>query len=58
MAGQRFRVGMIGLWPRRTRAAQAHIPAPRALADAFEIAGVANSSRAGAPVDNVVAIFY
>lgn len=48
MADQRLRVGIIGLQPERSWAALAHVPALRALADRFEIAGVANSSRASA----------
>lgn len=48
MTQRRYRVGIVGLQPGRSWAARAHIPALRALADRFEIAGVANSSRASA----------
>jgi predicted dehydrogenase len=48
MARKRFRVGIVGLQPGRSWAARAHVPALRALADDFEIAGVANTSRASA----------
>lgn len=48
MAGKRFKVGIVGLQPGRSWAARAHIPALRALPDDFEIAGVANTSRASA----------
>ena len=40
----RFRVGIVGLSPSRGWAMAAHIPALRALADDYEIAGVANTS--------------
>ncbi len=48
MARKRFRVGIVGLQPGRSWAARAHIPALCALAADFEIAGVANTSRASA----------
>jgi predicted dehydrogenase len=48
MPKHRYRVGIVGLEPGRSWAANAHIPALRALADDFEIVGVANSSRASA----------
>lgn len=48
MAEGRFRVGIVGLQPGRSWASRAHIPALRALPDDFEIAGVANTSRASA----------
>lgn len=48
MAKKRFRVGIVGLQPGRSWAARAHVPALRALPDDFEIAGVANTSRASA----------
>lgn len=48
MAGNRFRIGIVGLQPGRSWASRAHVPALRALADDFEIAGVANTSRASA----------
>ena len=48
MVERRFRVGIVGLQPGRSWAARAHIPALRALADTYEIAGVANTSRASA----------
>ena len=48
MAGQRFRVGIVGLKPGRGWAVQAHIPALRALSETFEIVGVANTNRASA----------
>jgi predicted dehydrogenase len=48
MAERPFRVGIVGLEPKRSWAARAHIPALRALAGDFEIVGVANSSRASA----------
>lgn len=48
MSGQRLKVGIVGLQPGRGWAARAHIPALRALSDTFEIAGVANTSRASA----------
>jgi predicted dehydrogenase len=40
----RFRVGIVGLSPSRGWAMAAHVPALRALADDFEITGVANTS--------------
>jgi len=43
-----LRVGIVGLEAGRSWAARAHIPALRALADDYEIAGVANTSRASA----------
>ena len=48
MADHRFRVGIVGLQPGRSWAARAHIPALRALANDYEITGVANSSLASA----------
>ncbi|MFL9965055.1 Gfo/Idh/MocA family oxidoreductase [Paraburkholderia sediminicola] len=45
---KRFRVGIVGLSAERGWATTAHIPALRALADVFEIAGVANTSLASA----------
>lgn len=48
MGKQRFGVGIIGVQPGRSWAAVAHVPALRALADDFEIVGVANSSQASA----------
>ena len=50
MPRQRFRIGIVGLEPGRSWAARAHIPALRALAEDFEIIGVANSSKASAQV--------
>ncbi|MFK4445364.1 putative dehydrogenase [Caballeronia udeis] len=41
---KRSRVGIVGLSAERGWATMAHIPALRALADVFEIAGVANTS--------------
>ena len=43
-----FRVGIVGLSSERGWASTAHIPALRALTDAYEIAGVANTSLASA----------
>jgi predicted dehydrogenase len=48
MAEQRLRVGIVGLQPGRSWAARAHIPALRAMANQYEIIGVANSSCASA----------
>lgn len=48
MPGQRFKVGIVGLQPGRSWAARAHVPALRALSEAFEIVGVANTSRVSA----------
>jgi predicted dehydrogenase len=48
MSARRFKVGIVGLQPGRSWAARAHIPALRALSDTFEIAGVANTSKASA----------
>lgn len=48
MTRQRFRVGIVGLQPGRSWAARAHVSALRALSETFEIAGVANTSRASA----------
>ena len=48
MAAQQFRVGIVGLQPPRSWAARAHVPALASLPGHFEIAGVANSSRASA----------
>jgi predicted dehydrogenase len=44
----RLRVGIIGLRAGQGWAAKAHLPALRALPQVFEVAGVANSSRASA----------
>ncbi|AUW60125.1 gfo/Idh/MocA family oxidoreductase [Sphingobium sp. SCG-1] len=44
MKNKRLGVGIIGLQPGRSWASRAHIPALRALADRFDIIGVANSS--------------
>lgn len=41
---RRLRVGIVGLQPGRSWGALAHVPALRALADEFEIVGVANTS--------------
>jgi len=48
MPVRRFKVGIVGLQPGRSWAARAHVPALRALSDTFEIAGVANTSKASA----------
>jgi predicted dehydrogenase len=48
MSAQRLNVGLIGLEPGRSWAARAHLPALNALADQFEVFGVANSSLASA----------
>ncbi len=48
MTDHRIRVGIVGLTAGRSWASIAHVPALRAQADIFEIAGVANSSRASA----------
>jgi predicted dehydrogenase len=48
MSARRFKVGIVGLQPGRSWAARAHIPALRALSGQFEIAGVANTSKASA----------
>lgn len=48
MARQRFGVGIVGVEPGRSWAARSHIPALRALADTFDIAGVANTTKASA----------
>ncbi|ALN71857.1 Gfo/Idh/MocA family protein [Aureimonas sp. AU20] len=48
MTKQPFRVGIVGLQPGRSWAARAHLPALQALPEDFEIAGVANTSRASA----------
>jgi predicted dehydrogenase len=48
MTEQRFRVGIVGLQPRRSWAARAHVPALRALYENYEIVGVANTSLASA----------
>ncbi|MFO1193633.1 MAG: Gfo/Idh/MocA family oxidoreductase [Rhodoferax sp.] len=45
---RRLRVGIAGLQPGRSWAARAHVPALRALSGLYEIAGVANTSRARA----------
>ena len=46
MTHRRLRVGIVGLHAGRSWASVAHVPALRALSDSFEIAGVANASRA------------
>lgn len=46
MTENRFRVGIVGVEPGRSWAAHAHIPALRALPEMFEIAGIANTSKA------------
>jgi predicted dehydrogenase len=48
MTGRRYKVGIVGLQPGRSWAARAHVPALRTLSDTFEIAGVANTSKASA----------
>lgn len=48
MQQQRFRVGIVGLQPGESWAAQAHLPALRALPDDYEVLGVANTSLASA----------
>jgi len=48
VARRRWGVGIVGLQPGRSWAAIAHLPALRALAEDFEIVGVANTSRASA----------
>jgi len=48
MAERRLRVGIVGLQPGRSWAARAHVPALRSLADDFEIAGVANTTKKSA----------
>lgn len=48
MTKKTWKVGIVGLQPARSWAARAHVPALRALGDRFEVAGVANSSRASA----------
>lgn len=48
MSNKRLRVGIIGVQPGRSWAARSHIPALKALSDTFEIAGIANTSRASA----------
>lgn len=48
MTAQRFRVGIVGLQAPRSWAARAHLPALASLPGLFEVAGVANSSRASA----------
>lgn len=48
MAKKRLGVGIVGLQPGRSWAAVAHLPALRALAEDYEIIGVANSSRESA----------
>lgn len=42
----KIRVGIVGLQPDQRWAARAHLPALRALADTYEVVGVANSSLA------------
>lgn len=48
MSDHRLRVGIVGLTAGRSWASVAHVPALRALADTFEIVGVANSSHSSA----------
>lgn len=47
---RKIRVGIVGLQPEISWAARAHLPALRALADRFEVVGVANTSLASAQV--------
>jgi len=51
MEPRRLRVGIAGLQPGRSWAARAHVPALRALSGLYEIAGVANTSRASAETE-------
>jgi len=44
----KIRVGIVGLQPEISWAARAHLPALQALADRFEVVGVANTSLASA----------
>lgn len=44
MTAARLKVGIVGLQPGRSWAANAHIPALRSLAGSYEIAGVANTT--------------
>jgi predicted dehydrogenase len=44
MVKRRFRVGIIGLSPKRGWATAAHVPALRALSNDFELVGVANTN--------------
>ncbi|MEG3159411.1 Gfo/Idh/MocA family oxidoreductase [Sphingomonas sp. LB2R24] len=46
MSDRKLKVGIVGLQPGRSWAARAHVPALNALADRFEIAGIANSTLA------------
>lgn len=46
MRSDRLKVGIVGVQPERSWAARAHIPALRFLSGTFEIAGVANSTKA------------
>jgi len=46
MTAKKFRVGIVGMTPNLSWAANAHLPALRALSNDFEIAGVANTSKA------------
>jgi predicted dehydrogenase len=48
MSGKRFGVGIVGVEPGRSWAARGHIPALRALAESFDIIGVANTSKGSA----------
>jgi predicted dehydrogenase len=48
MTTSRYRVGIIGLQPKRSWAAVAHIPALRALPGSFDIVGVANTRQESA----------
>lgn len=41
---QKIRVGIVGMRPRESWAAVAHLPALRQLGDDFEVVGVANST--------------
>ncbi len=43
MTKAKFRVGVVGLEPKRSWAAVAHVPALQAMPDTFEIVGVANT---------------
>jgi predicted dehydrogenase len=48
MSNRKLKVGIVGLQAGRSWAARAHVPALNALADRFEIVGIANSSLASA----------
>ena len=43
MTRSKLGVGIVGLEPKRSWAAMAHVPALRAMPDVFEIVGVANT---------------